>query len=294
MEDRRATVPAAVVEALTRRFGPLTPAGTGAWSAAFRSDDDRIIRVGPHVADFRVDAEMSAYSSAQLPIPKVFELGRLEPPDDEFYFCVSEFAPGEPLEAATAGEWVSLVPAVADLFDAMRAITPPVGEATPTWPEVLLDRDDSDDRLRGWQQRLAAHPVLSGAYDAAMARLGELCALPAVADVTPTLLHCDLINRNVHVAGGAITGVFDWGCRRWGDHLYELAWFEFWAPWHPNLDLAALRAELVRRWGEDPHPARLAACLLHIGADHLVYHTVIDDPEGGRQVLDRMTTLDLI
>jgi hygromycin-B 4-O-kinase len=301
VDDLRASLPASVLEVLTRRFGTLTPAGAGAWSAAFRMTapngegvGDRIVRVGRHVSDFRVDAEMSAYSSAQLPIPKVFEITRLDAPDDEFYVCVSEFAPGEPLEMVTAERWVALVPAVADLFDAMRAITPPADAAMRTWPEVLLDREDGDDRLGDWQQRLADEPRLLGAYEQSMDRLRELCEVPAVAGVAPTLLHCDLINRNVHVMGGGITGVFDWGCRRWGDHLYELAWIEFWAPWHTNLDVGLLRGELVSRWGHDPHPERLAACLLHIGADHLVYHAAIGEPDGGRQVLDRMAALDLL
>ena len=115
-----------------------------------------------------------------------------------------------------------------------------------------------------------------------------------VADVEPTLLHCDLVNRNVHVQDGVVTGVFDWGCRRWGDHLYDLAWFEFWSPWMPNLDTELLKSELVSRWGHAPDPDRLAACLLHIGADHLVYNAVKGDPGGGRALLDRLAALDLL
>jgi hygromycin-B 4-O-kinase len=301
MDDLRASVPASVIEVLNRRFGMLTPAGAGAWSVAYRTaagategGGDRIVRVGRHASDFRVDAEMATYSSAQLPIPKVFEIAQLDAPDEGWHVCVSDFAPGQPLETVTSEQWVALVPAVVDLLESMRAITPPAGAATPPWSAVLLDRDDGDDRLGDWQQRLAGEPELLRAYEKSMARLRALCAQPAVADVKPTLLHCDLINRNVHVAGGDITGVFDWGCRRWGDHLYELAWFEFWAPWHPNLDVGLLRDGLANRWGHDAHPDRLAACLLHIGADHLVYHAAIGEPQGGRDVLSRMAALDLL
>ena len=49
-------------------------------------------------------------------------------------------------------------------------------------------------------------------------------------DVPRSLLHCDLMNRNVLVDEGRINAVFDWGCGRLGDHLYDLAWFEFWGP----------------------------------------------------------------
>ncbi len=199
-----------------------------------------------------------------------------------------------PLELASSGDWALLVPEVANLFDAMHAIRPPAGLAVPAWPEVLLGHDDDDDRLDGWQSQLATQPDLPHAYQKSIRRLRDLCALPHVANVAPNLLHCDLINRNVHVEHGTISGVFDWGCRRWGDHLYDLAWFEFWAPWHPTIHVGALRSELVTRWGADPDEDRLEACLTHIGADHLVYNAAIGNRSGGREVLDRLIELELI
>jgi len=246
------------------------------------------------VSDFSVDAAMSAYSSPRLPIPAVIEISRLDPPFADYYLCLSEFAPGEPLESVSADRWPAIVPAVADALEAMRAISPPANTATLTWPQVLLHRDDGDSRLEGWQQRLEAEPTLFAGYHNSMSRLGGLCALSAVAGVAPTLLHCDLIHRNVHVVGAAITAVFDWGCRRWGDHLYDLAWFDFWAPWHPNLDIGLLRAELANRWGGEPDPDRLAACLLHIGADHLAYNAAVGDLPAARVVFDRLVALDLL
>jgi hypothetical protein len=251
-----------------------------------------VVRVGEHVSDFEVDAEMSEYSSSALPIPIVSELDRLEPPHDQLFICVSTFAPGRPLEEVSPDQWAGLVPAVADLLEAMRSVKGPPSLA---WPQTLLAAPiDEDGRLQGWQSELARRPLQQAGYEQAMDRLGELSALPHVADVEATLLHCDLVNRNVHIDDGVITGVFDWGCRRWGDHLYDLAWFDFWSPWIPNLDVELLRSELIGRWGEAPDPDRYAACLLHIGADHLVYNAVIGDPEAGRAVLDRLTALQLL
>ena len=96
------------------------------------------------------------------------------------------------------------------------------------------------------------------------------------------LYHADLMNRNVLAGDIAITGVLDWGCACYGDHLYDLAWFDFWAPWHPNLDIAYLRSELEHRWraaGYTPRnlAARLQACYLHIGLDHLAYNAWLED-----------------
>ncbi|HRJ44298.1 MAG TPA: phosphotransferase, partial [Caldilineaceae bacterium] len=112
-------------------------------------------------------------------------------------------------------------------------------------------------------------------------RLQELA--PIIDAHTPrALYHADLINRNVLVEGKRISGVFDWGCAGYGDHLYDLAWFEFWAPWHPNLDVPLLRSALGQRWQEVGYaPAHLAerlqACYLHIGLDHLAYNAWLRD-----------------
>ena len=97
-----------------------------------------------------------------------------------------------------------------------------------------------------------------------------------------SLIHSDLINRNVLVHEDKISGIFDWGCSIYGDHLYELAWFEFWAPWLPTLDIPYLRSALEQRWAEVGYApvdqaARLMACYLHIGLDHLAYNAYKGD-----------------
>ncbi len=275
-----------VIEALTRRFGALVPIGAGAWSTAFRFSrrgESLVVRVGPHHEDFEIDAEMAAHASAALPIPNVLEVDRLDPPHEDLWVCVSTYAPGRPLERAEPSEWAALVPRVADMLEAMREIEPPVAAPAPSWPEVLFDRHDDDGRLDGWREHLDALPDAARAHAVLVERLAELCEQPEVAGVRPTLLHRDLVNRNVHTVGSTITGVFDWGCRLWGDHLYDLAWFELWAPWFPALDVSLLRRELERRWGHRADPVRLEACAVHIAAGHLVYNATIGNrPEGDR------------
>ena len=110
------------------------------------------------------------------------------------------------------------------------------------------------------------------------------------------LIHGDLINRNVLVNESSITGVFDWGCACYGDHLYDLAWFEFWAPWFPSLDIDLLRSELARRWravGYVPHQKdeRLMACYLHIGLDHLAYNAHLGDIAALAATAERLQAL---
>lgn len=293
----QASVSPQVIEALTRRFGAIIPIGAGAWSTAFRFSrrgQPLVVRVGPHHGDFEIDAEMAAFSSPDLPIPAVLELERLEPPHDELWVCVSTFAPGRPLEHSSPTDWAALVPRIADLLDAMRRIEPTT--SAPSWPSVLMDQHDDDDdgRLDGWRDSLGSLPESAEAHARLMRRLGQLCERPEIATVRPTLLHRDLVNRNVHTVGDSITGVFDWGCRLWGDHLYDLAWLEFWNPWFPSLDTSLVRQELERRWGHPADPVRLEACTIHIAAGHLVYNAVIGDRAAGTELLAHIERLGLL
>jgi hygromycin-B 4-O-kinase len=148
-----------------------------------------------------------------------------------------------------------------------------------SWASHLLSvcEDTPDQRIYGWRRKLETESPLGWeTFQWGLARLQE------VADVAVprALLHCDLLNRNVLVEQGKLTAVFDWGCGRYGDPLYDLAWFEFWAPWHPNLDIPLLRSALEQRWQEAGctpanQQTRLDACYLHIGLDHLAYNAYL-------------------
>ena len=109
----------------------------------------------------------------------------------------------------------------------------------------------------------------------------------AIDDVPRSVVHSDLINRNVLVQAGSVAGVFDWGCSLYGDHLFDLAWFEFWSPWHPNLDLAPLRASLSDALGSNVE-RRLMASLLYIGLAHIVYNAHQEDWSGVESVERRL------
>ena len=115
-------------------------------------------------------------------------------------------------------------------------------------------------------------------------------------DVPRSLLHCDLMNSNALVDEGRINAVFDWGCGRFGDHLYDLAWFEFWAPWHTNIDVPLLREALENQWiqvGYVPTnlQERLSACYLHIGLDHIAYNAHTENWLALKETADRMCGL---
>ena len=76
--------------------------------------------------------------------------------------------------------------------------------------------------------------------------------------------------------GSRLVAVFDWGCSAYGDFLYEVAWFTFWAPWHAGL--AAIDFRSVMRGHYDAtgldvpfFDERLRCYELHIGLTHLAY-----------------------
>lgn len=146
-----------------------------------------------------------------------------------------------------------------------------------SWGELLtsVGDDPPDGPSPGWSAALAASETGDSALHAALEELGRLAA-DGVGEGHRTLLHADLLNRNVHARDGRVTGVFDWGCAAIGDPLYEMAWFDVWAPWHPPMAgagvAAALLADMERR-GESLHVGadRLRAARLHILCDSITY-----------------------
>jgi hygromycin-B 4-O-kinase len=278
--------------------------GEGAWSRCFgfrRGDNELAIRFGNYLDDFRKDQLASAYAAPDLPIPEVLDVGQAF----DGYYAISRRAHGVPLESLSAADWLAIVPSVVTALEAMRTTdlssTSGVGgwgadggASHSSWSSHLLavGEDMPDQRTHGWRERLSASP--SG--DAAFTWGFELLKKVAKDSVLRCLLHCDLINRNVLVYDNRISAVFDWGCSRYGDHLYDLAWFEFWAPWVPQLNMHHLKSELERRWrdvGYAPKDkeSRLMACYLHIGLDHLGYNAHLGDWSTLAATAERMRAL---
>lgn len=278
--------------------------GEGAWSRCFgfrQGDQALAIRFGRYVDDFQKDQFAYRYASPALPIPEVFAIGQAF----GGYYAVSTRAHGVPLESVDGPQWRRLVPAVVAALEAMRLadLSATVGfggwnaegqAGDASWSSRLLTVGDDNPSLRshGWRQKLATLPAGEAAFVWGYDRLQQV----VTDDVPRSLLHCDLVNRNVLVDDARITGIFDWGCSVYGDHLYELAWFEFWAPWYAQIDIGYLRTVLEQHWqaiGYDPanKADRLAACYLHIGLDHLAYNAHLEDWAALCATAERMRTL---
>jgi len=90
------------------------------------------------------------------------------------------------------------------------------------------------------------------------------------------LIHSDLLHFNVLVEADRITGVLDWGCGKYGDFLYDLAWLCFWQPWYPAWRGIDFRAEATQHYASMGFNVpnfyeRLRCCEIHIGLDGQAY-----------------------
>lgn len=264
-----------LAERYSGRARDVAELGGGDWSRAFsfRLDGRELVaRFGQYGEDFAKDQQAMAFAGPDLPVPRVLETGLAL----GGAYAISERHFGVFLEDLDESRWRRVLPALLRALDAMRQLPAP-GTGGPGWREWLLAGliDRPGQRVAGWRAVLAR----SADYDDLFST-GERALttwLPACPQLRH-LVHSDLINRNVLVAddGSRLTAVFDWGCSVWGDFLYEIAWFTFWAPWHAGLAAVGFRPVIREHYsaaGLDVpcFDERLRCYELHIGLSHLAY-----------------------
>jgi len=282
--------------------GSVEHVGSGAWSDCFAFVEDgshRVIRVGRHVDDFVKDRFAVRFNAPQLPVPTVHDVGSA----DSGYFAISDRVFGDPLEGLKS--WADVGASLVSMLEELRVAD--LAETTgwgawgesgnapkASWTEHLLsvNADVSGQRTHGWSQKLRSQQQAQGLFDRCYSLLREV----AIDAVPRSVIHGDLINRNVHAEHGEIAGVFDWGCSIYGDHLYDFGWLDFWAPWFACIEPDVIRAGLEARWGQAGHVVanfeeRLLACQLHIGLDHLAYNAYLEDWAAQDRLVARITDL---
>ncbi|NBD23809.1 phosphotransferase family protein [Paenibacillus glycinis] len=300
MEDHVELANRFVKDRFGERARNLAPLGSGDWSRAYSfllDGRDRVIRFGAHRDDFEKDRVMGAYASAELPIPAVIEVGETE----SGFFAVSERVQGEKhLDELDEPELRRVLP---QLFGALGELQKrdlaaardvglwrPAGTG-PSWAEELLSIAGPRERLAGWREKLDASPREARIFDAGVAKLRRLVPhLPECRGI----VHMDLLNRNVLVHEGKLSGVFDWGNAFYGDPLYDQAWFLYWWPWYPQWQAIDLREMLERHWERRGGPPerfeeRLRCYLIHIGLDHVAYCAFRERPADMRRNADQVS-----
>ena len=269
-----------------RDVGEVSPVGQGEWSQAFGfhlGSADYIVRFSDLDEDFHKDRVAAVYTSNDLPIPAIVEIGET----GGGFFAISERAHGHFLDDLDEKEMRAMLPVFFRALDAARdvdlsgstgyGIWGADGNAShASWCTALLAiaNDRPGDRTYGWRERLIASPTGSAPFAEGLARLETLTHY---CPVERHLIHSDLLNFNVLVEDGRISAVIDWGCAMYGDFLYDLAWFLFWSPWYTawrNLDFKLEAARHYTSIGLDvPHfEERLTCCQIHIGLAAQVYN----------------------
>lgn len=266
--------------------------GSGHWSKAFtfiENGNAYVLRIGVHVDDFLTDQAAAVFGYEQLPIPKVTAIG----PRAAGWYAVSERCYGTFLDDLTAAEWERVAPNLLSALDALRAVTfqngihwadhSPVD--TTTWRSWLLESlvDNPDARGGGWTETLQAHPEIYSVFTEGLDVLKRL--VPSIPELR-CLLHRDWLHGNVlaNPTTGELTGIVDWGCSLAGDFIYDIAWFTFWAPWHPGLDAINIRRRVIAHYADldfrvPDFDERLQCYELHIALEHLAYSAAIGRTE---------------
>lgn len=279
---------------LDRRFGSdvrdVTSVGYGEWSRAYgfrHGPVDCVVRFGRYSEDFTKDRRAGRFGSSALPVPVVTEIG------EAFggAYAISERAFGDFIDGLDGARMRAVLPSLFTALDVAREVdlTGTTGyggwsaDGTaryPSWRAALLDvgSDATADRIHGWGARMAASAPGSAPFDEGLHRLHSLI------DHCPEdrhLVHSDLLHFNVLVADDRISAVVDWGCSMYGDFLYDIAWFVFWAPWYPEWRGIDFKAEALRHFRTigltvPRFAERLRCYQIHIGLDSLKYNAFME------------------
>jgi hygromycin-B 4-O-kinase len=279
-----------LVERFGTDIGDVEYVGEGAWSRCFgfsHEGAELVVRFGLHVEDFERDRLAARFASAHLPIPQVIEIDEAL----DAWYCISTRARGTPLEQLDATEWDVTLPSLLMTLDALRNVDVTTtsgyggwnneGNASHgSWPEFLaaVSRDRPESRTHGWRQRL----IESHGDAAFVSGYEQMLEVARAFSGKRSIIHNDLLNRNVLAADGQITSVFDWGCSLYGDFVYELATIVFWSPWYPAIEQIDVVSRTLDHYGGmgldvTNFRERLRCCLLHIGLEHIAYNAFLGD-----------------
>jgi aminoglycoside phosphotransferase (APT) family kinase protein len=269
---------------LARRYGRLVddvrPVGGGAWSSAYSFSHDRralIVRFGPDKSWFEADRAAVSFSSPELPVPEVLEIGDAV----DGAYAVSVRCYGTNLEDVRPDQCDAAGPMLGRLLGALFAVPKrpdlPVGwhwgpsRRGVSWREWLRNRlvDDPAGPMHGWRTALGARRDVDRVFRACEARVRDLVdACPERRD----LVHGDLLHANVLVSEDARRprALFSWKNSVRGDFLYDTAWCTFCSIWYPGI--AAL--DLWHLIHQEPSISGDAAALVDAPLRHHCYELV--------------------
>jgi len=176
----------------------------GEWSRAYairRNGEELVVRFSLYRDDFEKDRAAANWSSEQLPIPPVLELGEAI----GVAYAVTPRVRGEFLETVTNDRTRAVLPSIFAALDAAREVdlssakgfglwTVDAGGLYPTWREALLTVGESvpPGRLPDWREGLESSPTGMGPFNEAYELMREIVK---VCPEERHPIHNDLMNR---------------------------------------------------------------------------------------------------
>lgn len=211
------------------RLERLSAEGMESQAFTFESDARTyVLRINPSLRGFEKNRWAAEMVGARVPVPRVTALGML---DEDYAYCITEWAPGvtlEDLPVEDVGKLVNEVQAAWTGF-ASCDVSGIAGfgdfdargnASASSWRDVLLGTLDGEGA--------SDEPVLA-VYRELVDRCPEERAL----------VHGDFGANNVLVHEGRVNAVLDWDCAMVGDPLYDVANMRFWATHLPCMEVQA-------------------------------------------------------
>ena len=283
-----------------KEISELTLLSGGEWSLAYSFVHNKkkyVLRWCNSSETFEKDAFAGSFGCEAMPIPKISDVGI----KFDTHYAISEFALGNFIEKVSVSELENTLPALFKLFDSLRnaniASTTGFGGwdkngkgSHTSWKEYLLDVkiDHQEKVTHGWYANLANSTLGTKIFDRLYAQLESLVdQCPEVRE----LIHSDLLNSNLLVSSSKISAVIDWQCSLYGDSLYDIAWFIFYAPWYPQFEAVQLCQKAMAHFESVAAntaniKARLLCYQLHIGLGSIAYNSFRKDWHGAQKIAE--------
>lgn len=268
----------------------ITPANRGEWSRAYFyqiNNKNLVIRLSELEENFINDKYAEKFNSKYLPIPEVLDIGKWE----NVYYAISTKLEGEYIEKLSKSNLQKTLPSILNMLDSLRKADTDSsigygwwdreGDGKYTsWKNFLLDINNPNQNpvLKGWKKKLSSNQKLYKKFNDLLSKMKtyiEYC--PEKRE----LIHSDLLHYNLLIDKEKISAVLDWGCAKYGDFLYDIAWFIFWQKWHKNMEELDLKNILLNHLKQKEtdltnSEKRLKAYYLHITLDSIIYSVLTD------------------
>jgi hygromycin-B 4-O-kinase len=297
-------------EFLSKKFdtsiNELTALSKGSWSEAYSfqiNNQKYVLRWANSSEGFAKDAFAHKYfTNDLLPIPEILEIGQAL----NSHYAISKFVDGEFFETIDSKSLLGTTQSLQKMFATIRSTDLSHTKGYGNWDK------DGNGKYKSWKEFLLGVKKtqtidFGGIYaDLQNSPLGTdvfdklYNKLETLVDYCPDnreLIHSDLLNYNMFIKNNRISGVIDWQCALYGDALYDLAWFIFYAPWYKQFAETNLCNKLLEHYRStvknvEHLEQRLLSYQIHIGLDSMIYNSFVKDWDALKVVMDYIQILE--